>query len=152
MSTILVALDSSARAPHVLDTAIDVASRTPGARLVLLRAVGIPPEMPGLIWQSDAASLMTLLRDAAQKELERHADRVPSSLRATPLVDVEIGSPWHAICAVAEREKADLVVVGSHGYGTLDRVLGTTAAKVVNNAGCSVLVVRPPREPREANT
>ncbi|HVU00723.1 MAG TPA: universal stress protein [Polyangiaceae bacterium] len=32
--------------------------------------------------------------------------------------------------------------MGSHGYGTLDRVLGTTAAKVVNHAARSVLVVR----------
>jgi universal stress protein F len=34
------------------------------------------------------------------------------------------------------------VVIGSHGYGGLDRVLGTTAAKIVNHASCSVLVVR----------
>jgi nucleotide-binding universal stress UspA family protein len=37
-----------------------------------------------------------------------------------------------------------LIVIGSHGYGGLDRVLGTTAARVVNHALCSVLVVRPP--------
>jgi nucleotide-binding universal stress UspA family protein len=37
----------------------------------------------------------------------------------------------------------DLIVIGSHGYGALDHVLGTTAAKVVNHADRSVLVVRP---------
>jgi nucleotide-binding universal stress UspA family protein len=37
---------------------------------------------------------------------------------------------------------ADLIVIGSHGYGGLDRVLGTTAARVVNHADRSVLVVR----------
>ena len=39
-------------------------------------------------------------------------------------------------------DTADLVVIGSHGYGGLDRLLGTTAAKVANRAPCSVLVVR----------
>jgi nucleotide-binding universal stress UspA family protein len=36
----------------------------------------------------------------------------------------------------------DLIVIGSHGYDALDRLLGTTAAKVVNHADRSVLVVR----------
>ena len=57
-------------------------------------------------------------------------------------VEVKIGTPWSAICDEAKKIKADLIVIGSHGYGTLDRILGTTAAKVVNHAECSVLVVR----------
>ena len=36
----------------------------------------------------------------------------------------------------------DLIVIGSHGFGTIDRILGTTAAKVVNHAERNVLVVR----------
>ena len=35
-----------------------------------------------------------------------------------------------------------MIVIGSHGYGGLDRILGTTAARVVNHALCSVFVVR----------
>jgi nucleotide-binding universal stress UspA family protein len=35
------------------------------------------------------------------------------------------------------------VVLGSHGYSGFDRILGTTAAKVVNHCDRSVLVVRP---------
>ena len=37
--------------------------------------------------------------------------------------------------------KADLIVLGSHGYHGLDRLLGTTAGKVVNLARRNVLVV-----------
>jgi len=33
-------------------------------------------------------------------------------------------------------------VIGSHGYGGLDRLLGTTAARVVNHADRNVLIVR----------
>jgi universal stress protein F len=145
MKTILVALDNSPRAPEVLKAAIEAANAASDAKLVLFRAVGIPPEMPGLIWQTDAPSLMDLLRDAAKKDLEAHAANVPANLRSEHLVSVEIGSPWQGICTAIEKEKADLLVIGSHGYGVVDRILGTTAAKVVNNASCSVLVVRPGR-------
>jgi universal stress protein A len=45
----------------------------------------------------------------------------------------------------ARREKADLIVVGSHGRsGMAKLLLGSVAAHVVSHAPCSVLVVRPP--------
>jgi nucleotide-binding universal stress UspA family protein len=46
---------------------------------------------------------------------------------------------------MARSVEADLIVIGSHGYAGFDRLLGTTAAKVVNHAHCSVLVVREPQ-------
>ena len=57
----------------------------------------------------------------------------------------EIGTPWRTVVAAAQREQADDIVVGSHGYGGIDRLLGTTAAKIVDHADCSVFVARPPR-------
>jgi nucleotide-binding universal stress UspA family protein len=46
------------------------------------------------------------------------------------------------VCKEAHQEDVDLIMVGSHGYSGVDRLLGTTAAKVVNHADRSVLVVR----------
>ena len=46
------------------------------------------------------------------------------------------------MCDVAKEEACDLIVIGSHGYAGIDRLLGTTAAKIVNHAATSVLVVR----------
>jgi nucleotide-binding universal stress UspA family protein len=43
---------------------------------------------------------------------------------------------------VARELSVDLIAIGSHGYSPVDHVLGTTAAKVVNHADRSVLVVR----------
>jgi nucleotide-binding universal stress UspA family protein len=60
-----------------------------------------------------------------------------------------VGAPWEAICKAAEGLEADMVVVGSHGYSGIDRVIGTTAAKVVNHCPCSVLVVRERARPAE---
>ncbi|MFV0387489.1 MAG: universal stress protein [Pyrinomonadaceae bacterium] len=51
--------------------------------------------------------------------------------------------PKHAITEEAESWGADLVVVGSHGYGFWDRMLlGSVSDAVVNHSPCSVLVIR----------
>lgn len=61
----------------------------------------------------------------------------------TPLREMAMGRPEHAISAVAEREKAGLIVVGQHGRSGLRRtILGSVSDNVAAHAPCSVLVVR----------
>jgi len=55
---------------------------------------------------------------------------------------VRAGSPASEILAVAEEEGADLILIKSHKPGFQDYFLGSTAAKVVRKAKCSVLVMR----------
>ena len=51
--------------------------------------------------------------------------------------------PWQEICKAAEREKANLIVVGSRGMGTLKRtLLGSVSDSVLHHAHCPVLVCR----------
>lgn len=140
MKRILVGLDGSPRADGVLTAAIDLA-RKYGAKLVLCRSVGIPAEMPPEIWQ-DPVPLSDHLRQQAEKYLESNVPKVPTELFGGHRTLVEIGTPWSGICQAAKEENADLIVIGSHGYSGLDKILGTTAAKVVNHAHCSVWVVR----------
>lgn len=53
------------------------------------------------------------------------------------------GSPEQAIVEEAENWGADLIVVGSHGYGFWERMfLGSVSNAIVHHAPCSVLVVR----------
>ena len=53
------------------------------------------------------------------------------------------GSPKKLIVKDAEKWNADLIVVGSHGYGFWKRaLLGSVSDAVVHHAPCSVLVVR----------
>jgi nucleotide-binding universal stress UspA family protein len=55
------------------------------------------------------------------------------------------GAPKPVIIAEAERWAADLLVLGSHGYGAMGRLLlGTVSQAVAANAACSVLIVRGP--------
>jgi nucleotide-binding universal stress UspA family protein len=139
MKTILVAVDGSAREPDVLSAAAELARRYE-AELILFRAVGLAPELPQAALTMSPSEVAALVQTEARRALERRAAELPRGTRAR--VRVDLGTPWHAIVDAAHAEHANLVVIGSHGYSGLDRLLGTTAAKVVNHADCSVLVVK----------
>jgi nucleotide-binding universal stress UspA family protein len=141
MKLILVGLDGSPRAPGVLSAATNIA-RANGAKLILLRSVGLPPEVPEDFWKTTDESLLDILQRKARSYLDEQAAQMPKLL--FDRAEVIVGQPWQAICETARRCDVDLIVVGSHGYSGLDHLLGTTAAKVVNHASCSVLVVRNP--------
>ena len=141
MKHILVCLDASLCAPSVLAAAVDLAQRT-GARMSLLRAVGLPPELNKIISVDLGANVIETLQSKAREELDILARDLPKAL--VEGIHVHVGTPWDTICREAKELDADVVVLGSHGYGGLDRLLGTTAAKVVNHCDRSVYVVRPP--------
>jgi universal stress protein F len=139
MKRILVCLDASPRSVFVLQTATDLAVKT-GAKLVLLRSVGLPAEIDQEFYVHAAGSMTDMLVDKAKKELEVLSKDVPAGVIEG--FDVHIGTPWDTICREAKARDCDLVVLGSHGYSGMDRILGTTAAKVVNHCERSVLVAR----------
>ena len=140
MKRILVGLDSSPRAKEVLLAAMDLARKT-GGKLRLMRAVGLPPELPANVWAMPQTQLVETFLTTAKRELEELAADVPPELLDG--LTAQVGVAWDAICSYAREHDCDLIVIGSHGYGILDRLLGTVAAKVVNHADRSVLVVRP---------
>ncbi len=55
-----------------------------------------------------------------------------------------IGDPKEEIVRIADEEKANVIVIGYHGKGLLERILemGSTAKAVIRNAKCPVLVVK----------
>jgi nucleotide-binding universal stress UspA family protein len=128
----------------VLAAAVGLA-HVPGAKLVLFRSVGLPPDVPQDFWKTTEEPLLTVLERRARAYLDDCAKSVPQGLAYA--CEVTVGVPWQAICDTARRMGADLVVIGSHGYGGLDRLLGTTAAKIVNHAPCSVFVARERNSP-----
>jgi nucleotide-binding universal stress UspA family protein len=136
---ILVALDSSPRAPMVIGAADQLAALT-GATMVVFRAVTVQPDMPRDLLTVTDLSIEEVLLRSARSDLERLTREV-SPARLEKLT-AEFATPWDGICSAAREERVDLIVIGSHGYGVLDRVLGTTAGKVVNHADRNVLVVR----------
>jgi universal stress protein A len=64
---------------------------------------------------------------------------------------VEFGAPYKNIVEKAESEKADLIVMSTHGRTGLSHImLGSVAENVVARAPCLVLVI--PRHRRHATT
>lgn len=60
-----------------------------------------------------------------------------------------VGEPHERICDVAREERADYIVIGTHGRGGLQRVmLGSVADRVVRTAPCPVVTVRRETAPR----
>jgi universal stress protein F len=143
MKRILVGIDGSPRAPAVLAAAEKIA-RAQGGKLTLIRTVGLPPDVPQDFWKTTDQPLLELLQGRAKSYLGECAGKVPAGL--VDGTEVVVGVPWQAICDAARRDEVDLIVIGSHGYSGFDRLLGTTAAKVVNHAPCSVIVVREPHQ------
>ena len=63
----------------------------------------------------------------------------------TDEIIVERGNPVEEIIKSAEERNCDLIVMGTHGLGTLaDVMLGSTARRVIGRSKIPVLVVKPP--------
>ncbi|HEY3820284.1 MAG TPA: universal stress protein [Polyangiaceae bacterium] len=141
MKQILVALDGSPRAAGVLAKAVGIA-RSQGGRLLLLRAVRLPPDIAADFSEATDGPRIDRLEERARAYLDGQIREVPPELFGR--AEVVIGPPWKAICDTARRFEVDLIVIGAHGYDSAESMLGTTAARVVNHASVSVLVTREP--------
>lgn len=120
-----------------IDSLVDHASAHCGGQsnIILLNVVEDIPrwaavELPrGTLDKSVQASLEKLKALAASVSLDVG-------------VEVRVGHPYKTILEVAEEKSAELIIVASHQPDLQDYFLGSTAAKVVRHATCSVLVVR----------
>jgi general stress protein 26/nucleotide-binding universal stress UspA family protein len=141
---ILLAVDDS---PNSSEAVREVIERTwpPDTIVRVLSAVeDIPPPAADL-WYDAAGSL-----ERANQELTERFEQLSARI-ADSLVDAGLktepvvlhGDPRSVIVEEAKEWGADLIVVGSHGYTGLKRLLlGSVAQSVVGHAPCSVEVVR----------
>ena len=85
------------------------------------------------------------LRKQAQGIVDRALQKLKSKVDKSISLDGSLlpGPPRSVILDEAESWGADLIVVGSHGYCTWERILlGSVSQAVVSHAKCSVEVVR----------
>src|SRR5688572_21277064 len=117
MMKILVGLDGSERAPVVLAEAATLAQRL-NAELVLFRAVTFPDHVPQTALSIAPDEVAKVLEEAAHGSMQELAGQLPPTVKRR--IAVGLGSPWRAVCDAARTEAADLIIIGSHGYGGLD--------------------------------
>jgi len=133
--TILVPIDMGhvVEGKSIIDIAIDHASED--TKIILLNVV---EEVPS--WAA-----VQIPKDIIDSSVQAVRDEMKAIAAASGRkMDVEIrgGHSYNTILDVAEEKNADLIIVASHRPGLQDYFLGSTAAKVVRHAKCSVLVVR----------
>jgi len=136
---ILVGVDTSVRAPLVLNYGVELAQQL-RARLTVIRAVPLPVEFPIEALSIAPDALPTKLLEVAEQALDQLVANVPKEFLERK--EARLGTPWQVLCDAAKEYHVDLVLIGTHGYRVLDRIIGTTAARVVNHAPCSVLAAR----------
>lgn len=137
---ILVPVDFSKQTALALGYAHELAV-TFGAAIDLLHVIEVPT-YPDFYVPFSAAVETTAVRRDARDRLEALAE----PLRATREVatDVKVGRTAGEVTDFAERGGHDLIVLPSHGYSGLERVLlGSVAEGVLRRTPCPVLTVKP---------
>jgi len=84
------------------------------------------------------------LQESAKNSLEKiRLEKLPDNIQTSTFVIQ--GRPAHEIVQLAAQEKADIIVIATHGESGWQRfVFGSVAEKVVRNANCPVLTIRSP--------
>ena len=114
-----------------------------GAELVLVHVLlEAPPFNEGPFTMHRVRKVYEAARTWGQESL----DAWMSQARAKGLkarVALRTGVPYREIVDLVTDERADLVVIGTHGRGGIDRaLLGSVADRVLRLAPCPVLTVR----------
>ncbi len=109
-----------------------------GAQVHLLHVIRAAP---AVVSQFLPKSYESMASERIEKDLTTLAASIELD-EGSATVSVRFGDVYQEIRAHAENSGADLIIVASHKPNVGDYLLGTTAARVVRHASCSVFVVR----------
>ncbi len=142
---IIVPTDFSACAEEAWGLAQRLAAAS-GAELVLTHVlVETPLYSEGPFTMERARQVYEAARRWAAETLEQWAAKARGAGLTVRIV-LRTGVPHQEIVDLTTNERADLVVLGTHGRGGINRaLLGSVADRVVRLAPCPVLTVREPR-------
>ncbi len=141
---ILAPVDFSERSRELLRYAANFARRH-GAVLIVLHVV------EPLVYPSDAdlgsgavEAMEKTLNQSAQAKLKDWCEQAAADGLAVERC-IRVGNPYFEITEAAKTERADIIVISTHGYTGLKHVLlGSTAERVVRHATCPVLTLHQP--------
>jgi len=142
MRKIIVGTDGSRGANRAIVAAAQLAQVT-GAELCILTVgdnlSGQELKKLGRIEEGDIGEALELLSNQVLNQAKKRATQVGAAkikLRAGS------GEPAQVIIEIAQRENADLVVIGRRGRGRLaGLLLGSVSQKIASLAPCMVMIV-----------
>jgi nucleotide-binding universal stress UspA family protein len=144
LKRILVPTDFSDSARHALAYGVSFAKEY-GAEVLLLHVVeNLTVGYASDLFPVPMAEVYEEISGYAKTELAK----LGAEVRAKGIAARELvaqGKPSAEILRIAREETADIIVLGTHGKGLLDRSLfGSTTERVVRKAPCPVLTCRHP--------
>ena len=139
LKTIVVALDGLELAERVILTLQELIVPEPSK--VILCHVFPPPDVEREVLADrphpESAELSYL-------QIEKQLRSYQEQLSVSTEVELVTGDPAEEIIRLANIYQADLIVIGSRGLTGMKRIVqGSVSSQVVEDAACSVLVVKP---------
>jgi nucleotide-binding universal stress UspA family protein len=112
-----------------------------GGELVLLHVLSEAP-----LYRESPTTDVRAVYDGARRWAETALEERVAAARTEGLsarAALRSGVAYREIVALATDERADLIVIGTHGRGGMDRaLLGSVADRVVRLAPCAVMTIR----------
>jgi nucleotide-binding universal stress UspA family protein len=135
---ILACIDFSEHSTRALDEVGEYA-RANGSKVTLIYISDPQAFIPPQAIVEPAPETDDAAHEAELGKLrDQHLSDVPVELAV-----IADHAPARAICDYAEKRGVDLIVLGSHGRGGMERwLIGSVAERVVRHASCNVYVVR----------
>lgn len=139
---ILSPVDFSDPSTEALDVASDIATRY-GSEILLFHAAPVIPRLPqGVSIFAEGDYEKELIKNAEDRLSEIVSKLAQKNIKARALVGLANDAAME-IVRTAESEKADLIVIATHGMTGWRRLpFGSVSDKVVRTAECPVLVLR----------
>jgi nucleotide-binding universal stress UspA family protein len=148
---LLVSLDGSELAECALNHVKKLFQDGPVGEVILLNAVVV--EIPwrelgagedGHAKKFDYNALVKTFMDESRRYLEKVKSRLSSEGIKVKTETIESNRPSHAITDYAQKNGIDLIVMATHGYtGMKKMMLGSVALKVIHESNVPVLLIRP---------
>ena len=142
LKKILCAIDLSEQSESVAEYAVMLA-RLADASIVAVYAAPTLTQYTGFhVPPNTINNFVGEIVSGAEQSMKTFVTRHFAGVDARGVVVV--GYAAEEILAAAEREQADLIVMGTRGRKGIDLILfGSVAEKVVKNASCPVVTIRP---------
>jgi nucleotide-binding universal stress UspA family protein len=140
---VLYATDFSAASRRAFTTAVMIA-KAAGAKLTIVNVIG--PVIPAVPQRYLDPVTLNQLEKGAQRWSTRQLNKLVDHARRAGVkaaIELRSGDPVGQIVRAARTERADLIVVGTHGRRGLPKFfLGSVAERVLAMAPCAVVTVR----------
>lgn len=150
---IVLTTDLSANADAAMPYAIELARKYGGA-IYLVHVFEDSIYYAGTLGKEtlpyDPATWIAAARDSRDKQMKALAERVAQDSQVPVIPVILSGQAAVELVNFAEKEKADCLIIATHGHTGFSRLLfGSVAEKVVRLSPCPVLSVRPKNIPVE---